>query len=116
MARQLRLEYEGALYHVTARGNARQAIYLDDTDRRRFLDLLGREVEQQQWHCYAYCLMDNHYHLLLETPEGIIVGNTTLCHSIGNSHGDMNEVNNTFINGIEKNPIRNINNTSPLLW
>jgi len=70
MARQLRLEYEGALYHVTARGNARQAIYLDDTDRRQFLDLLGREVEQQQWRCYAYCLMDNHYHLLLETPEG----------------------------------------------
>ena len=70
MARQLRLEYEGALYHVTARGNGRQAIFLDDTDRRLFLDLLGREVEQQQWRCYAYCLMDNHYHLLLETPEG----------------------------------------------
>ena len=70
MARQLRLEYEGALYHVTARGNGRQAIYLDDTDRRRFLDLLGQEIEQQQWRCYAYCLMDNHYHLLLETPEG----------------------------------------------
>jgi REP element-mobilizing transposase RayT len=70
MARQLRLEYEGALYHVTARGNARQAIYHDDTDRRQFLDLLGHEVEQQQWRCYAYCLMDNHYHLLIETPEG----------------------------------------------
>ncbi len=70
MARQLRLEYEGALYHVTARGNGRQAIYLDDLDRRCFLDLLGREVEQQQWRCYAYCLMDTHYHLLLETPKG----------------------------------------------
>jgi len=70
MARQLRLEYEGALYHVTARGNGRQHIYLDDADRFRFLELLGKEVEQQQWRCYAYCLMDNHYHLLLETPEG----------------------------------------------
>ena len=70
MARQLRLEYEGALYHVTARGNGRQAIYLDDLDRRCFLDLLGLEVEQQQWRCYAYCLMDDHYHLLIETPEG----------------------------------------------
>jgi len=70
MARQLRLEYEGALYHVTARGNGRQDIYLDDTDRRRFLELLGDEVEQQHWRCYAYCLMGNHYHLLLETPEG----------------------------------------------
>jgi len=69
MARQLRLEYAGALYHVTARGKAQQNIYLDEQDRRRFLDLLGCEVSQQQWRCYAYCLMNNHYHLLLETPE-----------------------------------------------
>ena len=70
MARPLRLEYEGALYHVTARGNAQQPIYLDDIDRKRFLQLLGDEIDQQRWRCYAYCLMDNHYHLLLETPEG----------------------------------------------
>ncbi len=70
MARQLRLAYAGALYHVTARGNGRQAIYLDDADRTRFLELLGDEVAQQHWRCYAYCLMGNHYHLLLETPEG----------------------------------------------
>ena len=69
MARQLRIEFEGALYHVTARGNARQAIYADDRDRARFVDLLAQEVAQQRWRCYAYCLMDNHYHLLLETPE-----------------------------------------------
>ena len=49
MARQLRLEYDGALYHVTARGNGRQAIYLDDTDRGRFLVLLGEEGRQQHW-------------------------------------------------------------------
>jgi len=70
MARQLRLEYEGALYHVTARGNGRQDIYLDDADRCQFLELFGKEVEQQHWRCYGYCLMDNHYHLLVETPEG----------------------------------------------
>lgn len=70
MARPLRLEYEGALYHVTARGNARQSLYRDDTDRKRFLQLLGDEIAQQRWRCYAYCLMNNHYHLLLETPEG----------------------------------------------
>ncbi|GJL61464.1 MAG: transposase [Nitrospirales bacterium] len=70
MARQLRLEYAGALHHVTARGNAKGDIFRDDQDRRCFLDILSREVCQQRWRCYAYCLMDNHYHLLLETPEG----------------------------------------------
>lgn len=69
MARPLRLEFPGALYHVTARGNAQQTIFDDDLDRQRFLHLLGREVQQQNWFCYAYCLMDNHYHLLIETSE-----------------------------------------------
>jgi len=70
MARPLRLQFPGAVYHLTARGNERQAIFLDDTDRRRFLSLLGREVHQQGWFCHAYCLMGNHYHLLIETPRG----------------------------------------------
>jgi REP element-mobilizing transposase RayT len=69
MARPLRLEFSGAVYHITARGNAQQAIFDDDVDREKFLHLLGREVQQQNWFCYAYCLMDNHYHLLLETHE-----------------------------------------------
>jgi len=69
MSRPLRIEFEGALYHVTSRGNARQDIYLSDGDRRRFLELLAREVAQQRWLCHAYCLMDNHYHLMIETPE-----------------------------------------------
>jgi len=73
MARPLRLEFPGALYHITARGNAREKIYLDDADRSAFLDLLGKEVQQQGWICYAYCLMDNHYHLLIETPEPNLV-------------------------------------------
>lgn len=69
MSRPLRLEFPAAVYHVTARGNARQAIFADDADRERFLELLGREVQQQRWRCHAYCQMGNHYHLLLETPE-----------------------------------------------
>ncbi len=69
MARPLRLQFPGALYHVTSRGNARQSIFLDDTDRRLFLEFLGQEVEQQRWLCYAWCLMENHYHLLFETPD-----------------------------------------------
>ena len=73
MARPLRLEFPGALYHVTSRGNARQKIYLDEEDRRLYLDLLGKEVAQQGWRCYAYCLMHNHYHLLIETPEPNLV-------------------------------------------
>lgn len=73
MARPLRLEFPGAVYHITARGNAQQAIFLDDEDRDRFLDLLAREIRQSGWKCYAYCLMNNHYHLLIETPEGNLV-------------------------------------------
>ncbi len=69
MARPLRLEFSGAVYHVTARGDRREDIFVDDHDRQRFLELLGREVDQQHWSLYAYCLMGNHYHLLLETPE-----------------------------------------------
>ncbi|MFH7321513.1 transposase [Desulfurivibrio sp. D14AmB] len=69
MARPLRLEYPGAVYHVTARGNARQAIFADDADREKFLAILGATVGRYHWLCHAYCLMGNHYHLLLETPE-----------------------------------------------
>ena len=69
MARPLRIEFPGAVYHITARGNGRQAIYLDDTDRRHFLTVLSATVEKYNWRCHAYCLMGNHYHLLLETPD-----------------------------------------------
>ena len=69
MARPLRIEYPGAVYHVTSRGNARQPIYRADADRREFLAMLAEAVDRFQWRCHAYCLMGNHYHLLLETPE-----------------------------------------------
>ena len=70
MTRPLRLEFSGAVYHLTARGDRREDIFLDDVDRLTFLDLLAKEVRQQHWRLYAYCLMSNHYHLLIETPEG----------------------------------------------
>jgi REP element-mobilizing transposase RayT len=69
MARSLRIEFPGALYHLTARGNARQSIFLDDEDRQRFLSVVERVVSRFHLDLYAYCLMDNHYHLLLETRE-----------------------------------------------
>jgi len=69
MARPLRLEYEGAVYHITSRGNARASIFLDKDDRSRFLEVLADVVERYGWICHAYCLMTNHYHLLIETPD-----------------------------------------------
>ncbi len=69
MARPLRIEYPGALYHVTSRGNAKNKIFSDDQDRERFLETLGDVVNRYNWLCYAYCLMDNHYHLMIETPD-----------------------------------------------
>lgn len=69
MARPLRLEFQDAVYHVTSRGNAGTAIFLDDTDRVRFLEVLGTVVERFGWICHAYCLMTSHYHLLIETPQ-----------------------------------------------
>ncbi|MBX3324921.1 MAG: transposase [Nitrospira sp.] len=69
MARPLRIEYPGAVYHVTSRGNARQDIVVDDRDRQQFLALLAQVIDRFGWRCHAYCLMDNHYHLLLETPQ-----------------------------------------------
>ncbi|MBU0645854.1 transposase, partial [Patescibacteria group bacterium] len=64
------IQYPGALYHITARGNAYQNIYLDDKDRRIFLRNLADCLRTHRLICHAYCLMGNHYHLLLETPEG----------------------------------------------
>jgi putative transposase len=69
MARPLRIEFPGALYHVTSRGNARQRVFRDGEDRKTFLATLGWVVERFGWRCHAYCLMDNHIHLLIETPQ-----------------------------------------------
>lgn len=69
MARPLRLEFAGALYHVTSRGDRREAIYEDDADRHMFLSLFDQVCEAHNWLCHAYCLMGNHYHILIETPD-----------------------------------------------
>jgi len=70
MTRPLRIEFNGALYHVTTRGNARQAIFLSGEDFTNFLSTLSSVVKRYHFLLHAYCLMDNHYHLLVETPEG----------------------------------------------
>lgn len=69
MARPPRLEIANGIYHVVARGNERTAIFWDDKDRARFLELLSAVRERYRWRILAYCLMGNHYHLLAQTPE-----------------------------------------------
>jgi putative transposase len=69
MARPIRIEYEGGFYHVTSRGNARQDIFANAEDYRIFLAILAKVVERYRWIVHAYCLMVNHYHLMVETPQ-----------------------------------------------
>lgn len=73
MARHLRIEFAGAFYHVMARGNRREAIFLDDEDRHFFLKVLSQACGQTGWRVHAWVLMRNHYHLCLETPEPNLV-------------------------------------------
>jgi putative transposase len=70
MARPLRLEFAGALYHVTSRGDRRQAIFLNDGDRHAWLRILDSVCARFRWNIHAFCLMGNHYHLVVETPDG----------------------------------------------
>lgn len=72
MARHLRVEYPGAIHHVTCRmlGDARSRLFMDDADRERFLERLGERVEQYNIRLYMFVLMSNHFHLVFETPEG----------------------------------------------
>jgi len=73
MARQLRIEYAGAIYHVMSRGDRREAVFQDDEDRRRFLTTLGEACGKTGWQVLALCLMPNHYHLVVETPQPNLV-------------------------------------------
>ena len=69
MSRPLRLQFTGAVYHLTSRGNARQKIFFNDGDRELFLETLAHVISRYGWTCHAYCLMANHYHFLVETPK-----------------------------------------------
>jgi REP-associated tyrosine transposase len=70
MSRPLRIEFAHGLYHVTSRGDGREDIFLDDADRKLFLEVLSDTCDRFNWVIHAYCLMGNHYHLLIETPDG----------------------------------------------
>jgi len=97
VARPLRIEYAGALYHVTARGNAQEAIYREDEDREQFLSLLEKACNRNEWYCHAYCLMSNHYHLLIETntpslSKGMKYLNGTYTQYINRQHKRVGHV------------------------
>jgi REP element-mobilizing transposase RayT len=97
MARPLRIEFAGALYHVTSRGNRRADIFLDDQDHDRFLAGLRSVIERYRWLCSAYCLMDNHYHLLIETPaanlsQGMRQLNSVYTQAFNRRHGGVGHV------------------------
>lgn len=82
MARRPRGEQEGGIFHIWARGNRAQAIFLEDDDRQQYLRFLARQLRLSEWRCLAFCLMDNHIHLLLET------GGPTLGRGMQRLHGD----------------------------
>lgn len=73
MARKLRVQYEGAIYHIMNRGDRREDIFHDDQDRQLFLKTLGEACGKTAWQVHAYCLMRNHFHLVLETPRANLV-------------------------------------------
>jgi putative transposase len=92
MPRRPREEFPGAVHHVFARGIVRRSIFVDDDDRRAYLGLLGTVVIRQRWRCLAYCLMDNHVHLLLETPEpNLGAGMQRLHGTYGREFNDRHE-------------------------
>ena len=97
MARPLRIEYPGALYHVTSRGNRQEDIYIDDQDRSAFLQVLSRVCDRFNWVCHSYCLMSNHYHLMIETPEanlsrGMRQLNGVYTQNLNRNHGRVGHV------------------------
>jgi REP element-mobilizing transposase RayT len=97
MARPLRLEFAGAVYHITARGNLKQAVFVREGDYRAFLSILNDVQEGRGWLIYAYCLMANHYHLLLETPganlsAGMHYLNGVYAQAFNRRHGSVGHV------------------------
>jgi putative transposase len=73
MARELRVEYPGAIYHVMNRGDRRERIFVDDADRQRFVETLGEACAKTGWQVHAYVLMPNHFHVVVETPQPNLV-------------------------------------------
>jgi len=83
MGRPLRIEYPGALYHITSRGNEKRKIFFDDEDKQKFLEILKDYHDRFNILIHSYSLMDNHYHLILETPKGNLL---KIMHGINSNY------------------------------
>jgi putative transposase len=97
MARKRRVEVEGGVAHVWARGNNLEAIFVDEADRRRYLAILGFVVLEMGWRCLAYCQMTNHVHLIIETPranlgDGMRWVHGTYARTFNACHGRVNHL------------------------
>jgi putative transposase len=86
MARPLRIEYEGAVYHIISRGNRGEHIFAEDQDKEYFIETLQTAVEKYKIDLYAFCIMGNHYHLLLTAPQGEL---GKAMHYIGSAYGSF---------------------------
>ena len=73
MARKLRMQYSAAIYHLMSRGDRREPIFKDDQDHQRFLETLGEACAKTGWQVHAYCLIGNHFYLVIETPQANLV-------------------------------------------
>mgnify|MGYP001765238822 FL=1 len=81
MPRKLRVQYPGAIYHVMSRGDRREDIFFDDVDRHDFIKTLAEACQKADWQVHAFCLMSNHYHLVVETPNANLVAGMTWLQS-----------------------------------
>lgn len=97
MARPVRIEYEGAFYHILSRGERKENIFFSDTDRRKFLEKLKETVDKFIIKIHCYVLMDNHYHLLVETPRGNLV---RAIHYLNTSYSNWFKVKNNIIGSV----------------
>jgi REP element-mobilizing transposase RayT len=96
MARKLRVEYPGAVYHVINRGDRREPIFRDQEDRQRFLGTLEEACAKTGWQVHALCLMPNHFHLVVETPQGNLVAG--MKWFLGTFTGRFNRQHKLFVN------------------
>jgi len=112
--RQPRPELAGGIFHVYSRGAVRQLIFIDDFDRQKYLSTLARVVNRMGWRCLSYCLMGNHMHLLIETPETNLGRGMQLLHgSYGQSFNRRHEAAGHVFGGRFKSTSVT---TDPQLW